>query len=266
MGSVYFYLEVLLLWLSLLKSSGFHNPAIFAIEYTLVPDGSYPVQLYETIAGYKHACSLISDPARICLAGDSAGATLVLSLLLHLGRETTAEANGTVSKMIETPKPGMAVLISPWVTLLSSKSRDTARDYLNMEVLQLYAHQYCNNKISLHDPRISPGNCKDITWWQKACPSKGICVTYGSEEVFAPDIRELLSFWKHAGITVEYNEEEDGIHAWPVAGVFLSRMYKPVFNSKTYSTDAKNRSGTREGRQKGTKVIIDVIKEHMSSS
>lgn len=230
MGSVYFCLEVLLLWLSLLKSSGFQNPAIFAIEYTLVPDKSYPVQVHETLAGYKYACSLVSDPARICVAGDSAGATLILSLLLHLGLETAMGSNDTVSKMIKTPRPGMAVVISPWVTLLSSKIKNTARDYLNMKVLQRYAHHYCDNKISLHDPRISPGNCKDIAWWQSACPSKGIYVTFGSEELFAPDIRELLSLWKHAGIAVRYNEEEYGIHAWPVAGVFLSRMYTSGFS------------------------------------
>lgn len=43
MGSSYFYLEFLLTWLSVLKSSGgFQNPAILSLEYTLVPDACYP--------------------------------------------------------------------------------------------------------------------------------------------------------------------------------------------------------------------------------
>jgi acetyl esterase/lipase len=228
MGSSYFYLEVLLIWLSLLKSSGFKNPAIFALEYSLVPDESYPVQLHQTLAGYSYACSSISETSKICVAGDSAGATLVLSFLLHLGRTSRASgANGSTANIHDNVRPGMAVLISPWVTLLSSKDRDTARDYLNMTTLQIYAHQYSNNKSSLHDPRISPGHCKDPYWWQRASPSKGFYVTYGSEEVFAPEIRDLLSFWKDSDVAVEFWEERAGIHAWPVAEVFLSRMYKP---------------------------------------
>src|SRR3954471_17175012 len=85
MGSSYFYLEFLLSWLSLLKDSGrFQNPAIFALEYTLVPDASYPAQLYQTVAGYEYVLSMIQDPSKICVSGDSAGATLILSLLLHI--------------------------------------------------------------------------------------------------------------------------------------------------------------------------------------
>ena len=43
MGSSYFYLEFLLTWLSVLKiHGGFRNPAILSLEYTLVPDSSYP--------------------------------------------------------------------------------------------------------------------------------------------------------------------------------------------------------------------------------
>lgn len=226
MGTTYFYLEVLLVWLSLLKSSGFKNPAIFALEYSLVPDESYPVQLHQTLAGYKYACSLVSEPSRVCVAGDSAGATLVLSLLMHLGRKDKGlRPNDTTAKIYDTLRPGMAVFISPWVTLLSSKNRDTTRDYLNMATLELYAHQYGSNKSSLHDPRISPGNCKDACWWQSASPSRGFYVCYGSEEVFAPEIRDLVSFWKKSGIAVEYHEERAGIHAWSVAAVFLSRTY-----------------------------------------
>jgi len=76
MGSSYFYLEFLIAWLSLLKSSGFHNPAIFALEYTLVPDQAYPVQLQQALSAYKNICAN-HDPARIVVSGDSAGATLI---------------------------------------------------------------------------------------------------------------------------------------------------------------------------------------------
>lgn len=54
MGSCYFYLEFLLAWVSLLKEAGYRNPAIFSLEYTLVPDAVYPAQLEQTVTGYVH--------------------------------------------------------------------------------------------------------------------------------------------------------------------------------------------------------------------
>jgi len=243
MGSSYFYLEFFLAFVTLLKTSGYHNPAIFALEYTLVPDKSYPVQLNEAIAGYKHVLSITHDPSRICVSGDSAGATLILSLLLHLANASKGKLNGSSSATTEDVVPGMAVLISPWVTLVSSKDKNTPSDYLDARNLHHYAHQYARNKISLHDPLISPGKCKDVSWWRKASPSKGFFITYGTEEVFAPEIRDLVALLERAELRVEAQDQKGGIHAWPVAAPFLS--------------------STREERQKGLKVIVEKIRKRM---
>lgn len=222
MGSCFFYLEFLLTWISLLTECGYRNPAIFALGYTLVPDASFPTQLQEAIAGYEHVLSRVEDPSRICLSGDSAGATIMLSLLLHL-----SHLNDHLDKMNELgewrlPKPGMAALISPWVTLVSDKHRDTPSDYLNTENLHLYARQYCGGKVTTDDALISPGNCKDISWWRRACPDKGIYVAYGAEEVFAPDVQDFVKFLQGSHIKISSKREIGGIHAWPVACLFLS--------------------------------------------
>ncbi|KAI0902210.1 Arylacetamide deacetylase-like protein [Annulohypoxylon nitens] len=185
MGSAYFYLEFLLAWANLLGNSGYQNPAIFALDYTLVPDASFPTQLEETIAAYEHVLSAVGDPNKICVSGDSAGATIVLSLLLHL-----ANISRHLEKMGSTgawrlAKPGMAVLISPWVTLVSSKHQNTASDYLDAVNLHHYARQYAGENVSVNDSLLSPGNCRDISWWKRAIPSKGMFIAYGAEEVFA---------------------------------------------------------------------------------
>lgn len=229
MGSSYFYLEFLLAWLSILKDSGYRNPAIFALEYSLVPDACYPTQLQQAITGYKYALAKAPSPLKICIGGDSAGGTLILSLLLHLARQS------------ESPMPGMAVLISPWTTLASPQDRNTASDYLDTESLHLYARQYAGSKIALDDPLVSPGNCKEVEWWKRASPEKGFVFMYGAEEIFAPEIRDLVGLLKKANIKVESREEEGGIHAWPVASLFLS--------------------STGEERQKGLKDIVSNIRE-----
>ena len=245
MGSSYFYLEFLLAWITLLKRAGYQNPAILALEYTLVPDQSYPVQLNQAIAGYRYVLSVTHDPSRICVSGDSAGGTVILSLLLHLANSNAGKLDSNASVATDNLVPGMAVLISPWVTLISSKDKNTSSDYLDAENLHHYAHQYAGNKISLHDPLISPGKCKNVSWWRTASPLKGFFITYGAEEVLAPEIRDFIALLHKADIKVDLQDQKGGIHAWPVAALFLS--------------------STRDERQKGLKSIVERIRERMES-
>ena len=212
MGSPYFYLEFLLAWASLLRDSGYKNPAIVGLDYDLVPDASYPVQLDQTIAGYEFCCSLTGDPSRVCVSGDSAGATLILSLLLFLAQRPNYEHR----------KPGFATLISPWTTLFSAKNRNTPSDYLNSTSLHLYGLQYAGSIKKLDDPLVSPGVCKDGDWWRKASPLAGFGFLYGSEEVLGPELRDLIALLRQSGVAVSAREESGSIHAWPVVTMFLA--------------------------------------------
>ncbi|KAF1917413.1 Alpha/Beta hydrolase protein [Ampelomyces quisqualis] len=211
MGSSFFYMEFLLAWVTLLKSVGYRNPALFALEYTLVPDATYPTQLYETVAGYEHVLSLAQSSARVVVGGDSAGATLILSFLLYLAEHPE----------LRHQKPGLAIMISPWVTIVSSNNRNTASDYLNSDSLELYGRQYIGNKVSPSDPTVSPGYCTDIKAWRDASPHFGWLFLYGSEEVLGPETRRLIELLKDTGKEVNIWEDKGGIHAWPVASLYL---------------------------------------------
>lgn len=210
MGSNYFYMEFLLAWVMLLKGRGFSNPALFGLEYTLVPDAVYPKQVQETYFGYQHLLSITGDPAKICVAGDSAGAALVLSLLLYL---SDSELRGQL--------PGFACMISPWVSIISEKNRNTASDYLDEASLRLYGSQYIGTKVPYDDPMVSPGHCKDLARWARSSPSKGWYFMYGSEEVLGPETQDLIDVLRKAGQDVEAHEEQGSIHAWPVALLYL---------------------------------------------
>ena len=236
MGSSYFYLEFLLAWVSMLKQAGYWNPAIFALEYTLVPDAVCPTQLEQTVTGYEFVRTMVEDTSRICVGGDSAGATLVLTLLLYIARQPNHE----------TRKPGFATLISPWTTLFSSQNRNTASDFLDANNLHMYGRQYARTEESLTDPLISPGVCRDSIWWTKASPRKGYGVLFGSEELLGPELRDLIAFWRKCGCHVSVREEPGSIHAWPVATLFLS--------------------DTQGERQKGLRDLVKMMRQAIEIS
>ena len=234
MGSAYFYLEFLVAWVSLLKQTGYQNPAIFALEYTLVPDACYPTQLEQTITGYEYIHSIIEDTSRICVGGDSAGATLILTLLLYLAKQSDGKNR----------RPGFATLISPWTNLYSPNNRNTTSDFLDASSLHMYGRQYARTEKQLKDPLVSPGVCRDSVWWAKASPVKGFGVLFGSEELLGPELRDLIAFWRESGCHVSVREEPGAVHAWPVATLFLS--------------------DTQAERQKGLKDLVKMIRQNIA--
>ncbi|KAJ8107085.1 hypothetical protein OPT61_g9106 [Boeremia exigua] len=233
MGSSYFYMEFLLAWVALLKAAGYRNPALFALEYTLVPDATYPTQLHETLAGYQYVLSLAHSSTRVVVGGDSAGATLMLSFLLHL----------TEYAELRHQRPGMAIMISPWVTIVSQNNRNTSSDFLNDKSLDQYGRQYIGKRASVTDAMVSPGHCKDFTKWADASPEKGWYFLYGSEEVLGPETRELISLLKSTDSHVDEWEEQGGIHAWPVASLYLGE--------------------SREQRLGGLQAMVGVIRDRI---
>ncbi|KAI0386416.1 alpha/beta-hydrolase [Hypomontagnella monticulosa] len=92
---------------------------VLAPEYRLAPQFPFPCGLQDCLATYLHLLTT-QDPTTIILAGDSAGAGMVLSLLV------TMRDRGI-------PLPAGAILISPWVDLthsFPSVSGDCPLDYI----------------------------------------------------------------------------------------------------------------------------------------
>lgn len=206
MGTSYFYLEFFITWVSTLKEIGFSNPAIFALEYTLVPEQTYPYQLQEAIVGYNYVLSIAGDPGLVVVGGDSAGGTIILSFLLDI-------ANKSPEK-----KPMLATFISPWTHLVSELNQNTSTDYLDVRRLHDLAREYAGSE-RVYDSLVSPGCCVDLLWWEKAMPTKGMHFYYGSEEVFCESIRTLAR--RLDGVGKVTCHEDESLHAWPFAVLFL---------------------------------------------
>ena len=274
MGSPWFYLEFLLAWSDLLISSseprdehkddgkkkGYQNPAIFALDYTLVPYATFPVQVEQVVAGWRFCCDLAGPDVPLEVAGDSAGATLALSLMLHLAREGLTgrepeeiedrkqgngeqQANGEerpdskkrpdIALSRPLRKPNHATLISAWCRLISPLDQNNSSDYLNADSLHLYAREYMNTDASNHshlenadgiEPLIaSPADYADKYVWRNAIPDGGMHFIHGAEEVLAPEIRRLVKRLEGVkGGCTTVTEEKNQIHAWPVVDLFLA--------------------------------------------
>jgi acetyl esterase/lipase len=213
MTSVYFYLEYLVTMLVSLRMQGFRNPAIFALDYTPVPEVSFNGQLAEATQGWDYLVQNYTD-CPIAVAGDSNGATLALSLLLHIARPYP-------SAPLVAKKPDAAVLISPWTQLFSVKQSNKS-DYLSPKLLLRYAEKYVGEVGDTTNVYYSPGLCRSREWWTQAFPELGIYLTYGQEEILAPEIEQLEGILSKCG-RIKIEAQPNQIHAWPVIMNFLGR-------------------------------------------
>ncbi|KAF3130582.1 hypothetical protein TWF703_008113 [Orbilia oligospora] len=214
---LYYIHEFLISWASKLQSSGFKNPAVFALDYTLVPDAKFPTQLNEAHKGYQ-AVHQLAPAAEIVVCGDSAGGNIALGLLLHLARPRKDSGNGGASSSLR--RPSYATLISPWTVLVSSQNKNTENDFLDANQLHKFGASYANGG-DVSDPYKSPGLCQDLGWWEEALPVHGIHMVYGSQEVFTSEIKSLVSkFEKIKSVRLRVTEKPT-IHAWPVVQAFI---------------------------------------------
>lgn len=240
MGSSYFYLEFLLAWHQQLVEKGYKNPAIFALDYTLTPEATYPTAVIETLQGYQHVIEYAKETSRICVAGDSAGAGLTLNMLLELGTQTGSLKPRASSshRGAKLGRPHMAILISPWTTLVSPLHQASKVDYLDRNVLWDYGRVYAGQKGV--QSIASPGLCADSELWQLAAPTAGYYVVYSGIEMLAGDASSFVAQQKRLDVDVEELEYSGGVHAWPVVCLVTS--------------------STRSRRLRGLKAMTEAIR------
>ncbi|KAF5572863.1 triacylglycerol lipase 2 [Fusarium pseudocircinatum] len=84
--------------------------AVAVLEYTLIPEARYPVQLRQAASGLAHLLRNGIPPQDILIGGDSAGGQLTAQLVCHLLQPQPTVPEITLAK----PLAG-AFLVSPWV-------------------------------------------------------------------------------------------------------------------------------------------------------
>ena len=118
---------------------------VYAPDYRLAPQNPFPAGLEDVFTAYRALLDQGIQPDRLVVAGDSAGGTLTLALLLKL-REAGL------------PNPAAAVTICPGPDLTfpgESWTRNITTDCLSLPVVRQWVSYYARPD-QLNDPLVSP--------------------------------------------------------------------------------------------------------------
>jgi acetyl esterase/lipase len=138
--------------------------------------------LQQAVSLIEHLLHSEKLPASaITLIGDSAGAHLVLSLILHLSHR-----NPLVSPLEIEGRFASVVLISPWVAMNSSAESiqvNRRKDILSAAALTYWAQNFLGGAVP--DPWNTPLMAPE-DWWAEILADEVIAM-YGDDELLRDD-------------------------------------------------------------------------------
>lgn len=171
---------------------------VLLVEYRLAPEDPFPAAVEDAVKSYKWLIENQKiDPAKIVIAGDSAGGGLTLVTLVKLRDDN-----------INLPAAG--VCLSPWTDLAltgESYHRNAKADpFLKYYDLVFMAHLYVGDNDP-KNPYISP-------LYADLHGLPPIFIQVGTAEIIEDDSRRFAEKAKKAGIDVKLEVFDDMVHVF----------------------------------------------------
>lgn len=189
---------------------------IVFLEYSLTPKYKYPTQLVQAVAGLHHLLGVEGlQPSEVVLGGDSAGGSLVVSLLAHLIKPcpyaAPVDLKGDLFRGV--------FLTSPWVVMSTdqpSYDENSETDWENRELMQRYTSMWTPK---MDEVWAAPCEAEDsVKVWDAAFPASGkstvatkILVTAGMAEVLHDGIVRFATDFVKAKSIVTDSETDFGV-------------------------------------------------------
>lgn len=184
---------------------------VLALNYRLGPEHPFPAAVDDAVAGYRYLLDNKLQPARIVVAGDSAGGGLTVAALVAI-RDAGLQV------------PGAGVCLSPWVDLEakgeSMTTRAKADPVVQREGLIGMAQAYLGGK----DPRTplaSPLHA-DLT----GLPP--LLIQVGDAETLLDDSTRLAEKARASKTEVKLEVWPEMIHVWQLFASFLPEGQEAV--------------------------------------
>jgi monoterpene epsilon-lactone hydrolase len=170
---------------------------VLGLNYRLAPAHPFPAAVEDASAAYRWLIGTGIEPARIALAGDSAGAGLALAATVAIRDEGLA-------------LPGALVCISPWVDLAvtgaSMETKAVEDPVVSREMLLGWAKLYLGER----DPRtpLASPLYADL----RGLPP--LLIQVGSAEALLDDSIRLAGRASAAGVSTTLEVWPEMIHVW----------------------------------------------------
>ncbi|TGO91358.1 hypothetical protein BPOR_0030g00180 [Botrytis porri] len=196
--------------------------AVLFLSYDLSPSRVYPRQLEQAAALLNHVVQTLNyPPSSVMLAGDSAGANLVLALLSHIMH---GHPNESVPRVRLSEPLNGAVLLAPWVTFATgSKSYDANKykDLIDPVSVKVWSSDYQASVPS--DNYLEPLYASSSWWSRLSTAVSSILIVAGADEAFVDDVRAFADILQKVGtetggVEVELFVVENEYHDQPNFG------------------------------------------------
>jgi monoterpene epsilon-lactone hydrolase len=175
-----------------------------AIDYRLAPENPFPAAVEDSTSAYRWLISTGVDPARLVIAGDSAGGGLTLATLVAL-------------RDAGEPLPAAAVCLSPWVDLEgigeSMITRAEVDPMIQRDSLIQAGKAYLGD-ADPHTPLAAPLYA-DL----RGLPP--MLIQVGTAEALLDDATRFAERARAAGVEVTLEPWDDMFHVWQFCASIL---------------------------------------------
>jgi len=177
---------------------------VLILDYRLAPENLFPAAVVDSTAAYRWLLSIGVNPARLVIAGESAGGGLTIATLVAL-------------RDAGEPLPAAGICLSPWVDLAclgeSIVTKAEIDPVVNKENILILAKAYLGDTDPC-TPLASPLYA-DLT----GLPP--LLIQVGTAECLFDDAMRLDDHARAAGVDVTLEPWDDMIHMWHMFAAML---------------------------------------------